>query len=116
MRKVLICQIDPQTASELKRDMEGFGWAIDSCGGMLEMLRLIEENEYEMVVLNANHRNVEICTRLEAIKALEKNPKILLNLPDSVETLPSLLLMADYPMIKGNLTTEKLLAAAQEET
>lgn len=114
MLTVLVCQIDPEISSELKQAMEEYGWIIHSCEGLLEMLRLIEKNDYDVVLLNANHRSVEVSTRLEAIKALGKDPRIFLNLPNSAEILPSLLLITNYPMIKGVLTIEKLLAALQE--
>jgi len=114
MPKVLMCQVDPQISSKLKSVMEEYGWAIHSCEGMLEMLRLIAEDEYEIVILNANCRNIEISTWLGAIKNLGKNPRIFLNLPNSEEILPSLLLMAEYPMINGALTVEKLLTAVQK--
>lgn len=114
MRKILICRVDPETSSRLKREMDNYGWAVDSCEGMLEMLRLIEKNEYDMIILNASDRNVEVHTRLGAIKALEKNPRIVLNLPDSEKSFPALLFMADYQTIKGALTSEKLLVAVSQ--
>jgi hypothetical protein len=69
--------------------MEEYGWVIHSCEGMLEMLRLIAEDEYEIVILNAHCRNIEISTWLGAIKNLGRNPRILLNLPNSEDILPS---------------------------
>ena len=112
MRKALVCQVDPVVSSQLRQDMKQHGWAIDACQGLLEMLRLLENNDYEFVVLGLTLRNVEIHTRLGAIRALDKHPKILLNMNDSEEFAPSSL-MFDYPIIKGPLDTEKFLSAMQ---
>ncbi len=114
MRKILVCQVEPQVLSKLANALEEYGWITDSCQGLLEMLRLIEKNEYEFVLLNASPRNVEVCTRLEAIKALGKNPKIVLNFSSSEEIVPSHLPLTQFPMIKGVVTIEKLLTAVQK--
>ncbi len=92
--------------------MRHLGWAVDTCEGMLEMLRLLDRNDYEILILNLSQRNVEIQTRLGAIKALNKNPKILLNLIESEDVLSSSLIL-EYPVIKGRLTPEKFLNAVQ---
>jgi hypothetical protein len=59
-------------------------------------------------------RNVEIHTRLGAIQALDKHPKILLNLAEPEAFVPSSL-MLDYPIIKGPLDGQKFLNATQEK-
>ncbi|RJP15313.1 MAG: hypothetical protein C4520_20230 [Candidatus Abyssobacteria bacterium SURF_5] len=113
MNKALVCQIDADVSAHLKQEMKRYGWSIDACDGMLEMLRLLETNDYDLVVLNATARNVEIHTRLGAIKALDKNPRIILNLAESENYMPSSLII-EFPVIKGTLTTAKLLDAVHE--
>lgn len=110
--KVLVCQIDPTVTTQLKNEMKQCGWAVDRCEGMLEMLRLLQEGQYDFVVLNLSSRNVEIYTRLGAIRALGKNTKILLNVSDPEGFVVSPL-MFEYPVITGALTGEKLLNAVQ---
>ena len=112
MRKVLVCQVASNISSPLKEEMKNYGWMVDACDGLLEMLRLLEDNEYELVVLGMTPRNVEIHTRIGAIKALDKHPKIILNLDEPGKFSPSSV-MLEYPVIKGALNTQKLLQAAQ---
>lgn len=114
MNKALIYQADPAASKRVQADMKTYGWSIDVCDGTLEMLRLIEKNEYNAVILNASHLNVEIYALLGAIKALERSPKIFLNFPQSGDLPSPALLTLEYPVIEGTLTSEKLLKAAQE--
>jgi len=60
MQSALIYRADIGFSDRFSADMERHGWMVDTCRGMLEMLRLIEEREYEIVVLNAVHMDVEI--------------------------------------------------------
>jgi DNA-binding response OmpR family regulator len=112
MPKALVCQVDPTISIRLKQEMKQHGWSVDACDGLLEMLRMVESREYDFVILNLSLRNAEIYTRLGAIKALNKSPKILLNLSVSEDVIPSSLVF-EYPVIKGELTTQKLLHATQ---
>ncbi len=114
MNRVLIYQADPAASKRLQSEMKTHGWWLDVCEGTLELLRLIEKNEYNAVVLNANHLNVEIYALLGAIEALERSPRIFLNFPQSGNVPSPPLLTLEYPVIEGTLTSEKLLKAAQE--
>jgi DNA-binding response OmpR family regulator len=112
MPKALVCQVDPIISIRLKEEMKQHGWSVDACDGLLEMLRMVESREYDFIILSLSLRNSEIHTRLGAIKALNKNPKILLNLSVSEDVMPSSLIF-EYPVIKGELTTQKVLHAAE---
>jgi len=114
MHSALVYRTDPDTLRELQTDMRAHEWTIDICDGMLQMLRLIEEKEYDLVILDLNHMNVEVSTLLETVKSLEKTPRILLNLSQSAHFLPTALLALDYPIIRGTLTSDKLLEAFEE--
>jgi DNA-binding NtrC family response regulator len=114
MHSVLVCHPDPDTFPHLKADMGSRGWSLEVCDGMLEMLRLIQGNEYEVVVLDATRLNVEVCALLGTIETLEKNPRIVLHVPEAIDSIPAVLLTLDYPIIKGLLTSNKLLEAVQE--
>ena len=115
MPSALVYHPDPSTSKQLQAEMEANGWSLDVCEGMLQMLRLIEKDEYEIVVLNVSNLNMEVCTLLGTIKALQKKPRILLNLAESMESIPPTPLALDYPVIRGTLTREKLMEAAERE-
>jgi hypothetical protein len=92
--------------------MKRLGWSIDSCDGLLEMLRLLDNRDYDYVILKLSPRNVEIHTRLGAIRAIDKHPKIVLNVSEPEGFVPSSL-MLEYPVIKGALTSDKLINATR---
>ena len=116
MHKALVYRADPDASKQLQADMRGREWRIEVCDGMLQMLRLIEASEYDIVILDISHMSVEVSTLLEIIKALEKTPKILLNLTESDHILPTALLALDYPLIRGTLTSDKFLEAVQDSS
>jgi DNA-binding response OmpR family regulator len=116
MHRALVYRTDPTTLTELKKDMGAHEWTIDICDGMLQMLRLIERNAYDLVILDLSHMNVQISTLLETVRALEKTPRILLNLSESADVVPTALLALDYPIIRGTLTSDKLLEAFEEKS
>lgn len=114
MNKALIYQADPDASRQLRTDMKAHGWSIDVYDGALEMLRLIERNKYNAVVLDVSHLNVEIYALLGAIKELGRNMKIFLNFPLSGDLQSMALLTLEYPVIEGTLTSGKLLKATRE--
>lgn len=113
MPDALIYHPDHECFKQLQADMKRHGWSIDACNGMLEMLRLIEKNGYEIVILNSNHLNTELCVLLEMIKRLEERPRILLNLHEEADTLPQTPPALNCTIIRGMLTGKKLLEAIQ---
>ncbi len=114
MKSALIYRADIGFSDRFSADMERHGWTVDTCRGMLEMLRLIEEREYEIVVINAVHMDVEIYALVNMIKELSQKPKILLNLAKiTAATLPADLLRTNSVVV-GDLTWEKLMNAANE--
>ncbi len=113
MQSALIYRIDPDATVRLRAEMEARGWTIDICGRMLEMLRLIEERDYEVVVINADHMNVETCTMVGMIRELSREPRIILNLTAALDVPPPADLVRNNSVIVGDLTCEKLLEAAK---
>jgi DNA-binding response OmpR family regulator len=116
MQKALIYHPDPRTSRQLETDMASCGWAIDTCGGMMEMLRLIQESDYEIVVLISDRMNVEMSTLMRTIRTLQKKPRIIINLAGTIDCLGIDSLADDGAVIRGALTSEKLLKAAQEKS
>ena len=115
MQKALIYQADPDVSDRLRAAVGPHDWSIDVCSGMLEMLRLIEEHDYEIVVLSSDRMNVELSTLIGTIKTLQKNPRIIINLEDAIGNLAITGLASEGAVIRGLLTPEKFLAAAQEK-
>jgi DNA-binding response OmpR family regulator len=116
MQKALIYHPNVKTSRQLKTDMASHGWAIDTCDGMMEMLRLIQESDYKIIVLSSGRMNVEISTLMGTIKALKKKPRIIINLAGPIDCLGVSALVNDGAIIRGDLTSEKLLKAAQEKS
>ncbi|MBI5117260.1 hypothetical protein HZA56_12365 [Candidatus Poribacteria bacterium] len=114
MAKALIYRAVSDVSQELKADLKAQGWSIDFCDGMLEMLRLIDKESYEVVVLNTNRLGMEICVLVGTIEALKKRPKILLSLPETGECQSSTFPAFGFPVIKGDLTPAKFMEAASE--
>jgi hypothetical protein len=112
MHKALIYHADLEISNKLRADMEEHGWEIDACGGMLEMLRLIQERNYEIVVLSSDRINAEVSTLMGTIGRLQKKPRILVNLAGALDSgaIPSLARAGT--VIRGDLTSEKFLEAA----
>jgi len=115
MHKALVYRADPGCSKQLQKDMKAHEWTVEACDGMLQMLRLIEGGKYDVVILDISHMNVEISTLLDVMNSLERTPRIVLNLSESTDILPTALLALDYPLIRGTLTSDKLLETVQEE-
>ena len=116
MQRALIYHPDLRTSGQLETDMASHGWAIDTCDGMMESLRLIQESDYEIVVLTSDRMNVEISTLMGTIRTLQKKPRIIINLAGTIDCLGIANLANDGAIIRGALTSEKLLKAAQEKS
>lgn len=115
MQRALIYHAGPDISKQLQAEMTAHGWLIDVCNGMLEMLRLIEEQDYEIVVLSSDRMNVELSTLMGTIKTLQKRPRVLINLAGAIDSLAIANLARDGTVISGTLTSEKLLEAAREK-
>ncbi len=113
MRNALIYHADPEISRKLRTDMEEHGWEIDACGGMLEMLRLIQERDYEIVVLSSDRMNAEVSTLMGTIRSLQRKPRILINLAGAIDSLAIANLTRNGTVIRGKLTPEKFLEAAR---
>ena len=113
MYKALIYHADLDVSAKLRADMEEHGWEIDACGGMLEMLRLIQERDYEIVVLSSDRMNVELSTLMGTIRSLREKPRILINLAGAIDSLAIANLTRNGTNIRGKLTPEKFLQAAE---
>ena len=114
MQSALIYRADIGLSNSFSADMERHGWTVDTCQGMLEMLRRIEEREYEIVVINADHMDVEIYTLVSMIKELSAKPKILLKLARITGAMLPADLLRTNSVVVGDLTWEKLVKAANE--
>jgi len=116
MQRVLIYRANPDSITQLRPDMEEKGWAVDESDGMLEMLRLIEEYRYEIVVLNASRLKVETCILLGTIGQLPYAPKVVLSLPEPIDALPTSVLRVGHSVVRGSLTSEKILDAIANDS
>jgi DNA-binding response OmpR family regulator len=114
MAKALIYHMGSDISQKLRADLKSQGWSIDSCEGMLEMLRLIDRESYEVVVLNTNRLGMEICVLVGTIEALKKKPKILLSLPEAAEYQSLGFPAFGFPVIRGDITPAKFMEAARE--
>ena len=116
MHRVLIYRADPDSITQLRPDMEEEGWAVDECDGMLEMLRLIEEYIYEIVVLNVSRLKVETSILLGTIGQLSYAPKVVLSMPEPIDALPTSALQVGHSVVRGSLTSEKILGAIANDS
>ncbi|MBI4832844.1 MAG: hypothetical protein HY801_15090 [Candidatus Lindowbacteria bacterium] len=114
MARVLLYHTKPGLSRQLQADLKRYGWSVDICDGMLEMLRMIEKENYEVVVLNANRLDMEIGVLVGSIEALKKRPKILLNFSEPVERQPSGFPALGFSVISGELTPAKFVEAAKD--
>ena len=115
MRKALIYHADREVSARLRVDMEKHGWNIDACGGMLELLRLIQESDYDIVVLSSDRMNVELSTLIGTVRNLREKPRILINLAGTIDSLAIVNLARNGTVIRGKLTPEKFIEAAGEK-
>ena len=115
MHKMLLYHGDPDISRQLQTDMIDHGWSIDVCDGMLDMLRSIEERDYEIVILSSDRMNMELSMLVGTIRTLQKKPRILVNLAEGIDSLSMANLANDGGVIRGSLTTEKLLEMAEEK-
>ncbi len=115
MHKMLLYHGDPDISRQLQADMTVHGWSIDVCDGMLEMLRSIEERDYETVILSSGRMNMELSMLMGTIRTLQKQPRIIVNLAEGVDSLSMATLADGGSIIRGVLTTEKLLESAEKE-
>ncbi len=115
MYRALIYHADLAVSAKLRADMEEHDWEIDACGGMLEMLRLIQERDYEIVVLSSDRMNVELSTLMGTIRTLREKPRILINLAGTIDSLAIANLTHSGTVIRGKLTPEKFIEAAGEK-
>ncbi|GAB4353448.1 MAG: hypothetical protein Kow0099_37670 [Candidatus Abyssubacteria bacterium] len=111
---MLVSQGEPITP-QMRSSLEGRGWTIDACESMLEMLRLIEERDYDLVILRITPHGLDFQTITGAIRELGKNPKLVLNLVEMTDILSPSALAPDVPIIRGRLTTENILETTQRE-
>lgn len=116
MQRILIYRADADSITQLRPDMEERGWAVDVCDGMLEMLRLIEEYMYEIVVLNVSRLKVETSILLGTIGQLPYTPKVVLNVSESIDALPTSSLLVGHSVVRGSLTSEKILGAIANDS
>lgn len=116
MRKALIYHADPEVSEQFEADMASHDWKIDTCNGMMQMLRMIQECNYEIVVLSSDRMNVELSTLLGTIRTLQNRPRIIVNLAEVIDSLGLANLARDGTIIQGKLTSEKLLEATQGES
>ncbi len=112
MNRALIYHADSRISEKLRPFVEEHGWEIDSCGGMLEMLRLIQEINYDIVLLSSDRMNVELSTLIGTIRSLREKPRILVNLAGTIDGLSIANLAGAGSIIRGKLTPEKFLEAA----
>ena len=115
MQKMLLYHGDPDVSKHLQTEMTAHGWSIDACDGMLEMLRSIEERDYEIVILSSDRMNVELSMLIGTIRTLQRKPRILVNLAEEIDSLSLANLANDGGVIRGALTSEKLLEMAVEK-
>ncbi|RJP69139.1 MAG: hypothetical protein C4532_11235 [Candidatus Abyssobacteria bacterium SURF_17] len=113
MHKVLIWRLNAEVLGQLRDGIQLCGWAVDACDGMLEMLRRLEEEQYDVVVLSAGRVNVELSTALGAMRMLERKPRILVNIPETEDALPAALVSLGCSIIRGRLTAGNVLEFAQ---
>lgn len=116
MRHAIVWRAEDIVSAQLQEELQAEGWSLETCDGMLELLRLIENSGYDLVILNVGHLNVEAHTLLGAIEALCDPPRILLSVPEYEGALPSSLIVLNYPLVRGALTGEKILEAAKQNT
>jgi hypothetical protein len=81
---------------------------------MLEMLRLIEDGDYGIVILSSDHMNVELSVLMGTIKSLRKTPRIIINLSETMDNMAIAALTPNEIIVRGDMTPEKLLAASGE--
>ena len=115
MKRILIFQVDPEVSRRLQSEMMHHDWAVDICNGTLEMLRAIQEEDYEIAVLSSDHMSVELSMLMGAIKTLQKKPRIVINLSGIIDSLVIANLARDGTLIRGALTPEKLLEITQNK-
>jgi hypothetical protein len=115
MHKALIYHAGSRMSKQLGEEMASHNWELDACNGMMEMLRLIQESDYEIVVLSSDRMNVELSTLVGTIRTLQKRPRIIVNLAGAIDCLGIANLARDGTIIRGTLTSEKLLKATREE-
>ncbi len=116
MRHAIAWKAEDIVSPRLQEELRVDGWSLETCDGMLELLRLVENNGYDLVILNVGHPNVEVHTLLGAIEALGTAPRILLVASEYEGALPSSIITLNYPLIRGELTGEKILEAAKQNT
>jgi hypothetical protein len=115
--RILLYDLDTDTAMQLKLELEIQGCSADICDGVLEMLRLMEKSTYDVFVLCLDRLNVETSLVLNAIDALPYRARVLLNCqepPDGRLILNTL--RDDFRIVRGALTQEKLLSAAAKDS
>jgi DNA-binding response OmpR family regulator len=111
MYRLLIFQeaLTPQLRTSLTR----MGWTVDISESVLDMLRLIQRGDYEIVILKETPNGLDIQTIVGAIRKLGRNPKIILNVAETPDSLSLSALPLGLPIIKGRLTAENVVEATQ---